>query len=185
MNIIDLFVLFPVVLFAFRGFTRGLIREIFSLIGIVLAVFISFRFMDVMAVLLQPLFDTRSDMLYLMSGILLFILTLVLVHLLALLVERFFKVLKLNLLNKIAGSLFGGLKSAVVVSALLLLLAGFNIPDEQTRNSSLTYPYIIYIAPGVYNVVASVYPGAENFFTTIQNTLEENNPIQDLPLFNP
>lgn len=185
MNILDLIILLPIAYFVFRGFSRGIIREILSLVGIILAVFITFRYMDPVSGLISPLFDESSDIVPLVAGILLFIVTLLCVHLCTLLLEKFMKVLHLNFLNRISGALFGGLKSAVVISACLLLLAGFNTPGEETRNSSLTYAYILYLAPGVYNAIATVYPGAENFITTIEETLQETNPIKELPIFNP
>jgi membrane protein required for colicin V production len=55
------------------------------------------------------------------------------------------------------------------------------VPSEQARQQSATYPYIIYLAPLTYDVVATIYPGAEDFAATIENTLEQYNPIQNFP----
>ena len=71
-----------------------------------------------------------------------------------------------------------------MVSTILLLSAGFNIPKEEVRNESVLYPYIIYMGPWAYDAVAFIYPGAENYTDTIQENLSKYNPIENLPILN-
>jgi membrane protein required for colicin V production len=77
------------------------------------------------------------------------------------------------------------LKGAILMSAIFLLLAGFQVPREDLREQSILYPYVIQAAPVSYNVITAVYPGAENFTDTIRKTLENYNPVDKLPVINP
>jgi membrane protein required for colicin V production len=182
MNLLDFFIVIPIGFFAYRGFMSGVIHEVMNIVGIVLAVFITFEYMHATSVLFNPLFD-NPDHSVVAAGIVLFIATVAAVQLIAYAIQKLLKVIKINFINRLAGLAFGALKSGIVVSAFLLLLAGFNLPGEESRNESISYPYVIYLAPAAFNVVATVYPGAENFIDTIEQSIEENNPIKSLPIF--
>ncbi len=98
--------------------------------------------------------------------------------------KEFLKAVKLSLVNRILGALFGALKSGMVVSAVLLLLAGFNVPNEDARNESYLYSSVIYLAPFTYNAVALVYPGAENYTETLKENISDYNPLENIPFLN-
>lgn len=181
MNLIDFLILIPIIYFAYRGFVNGIIKEVLSIVGIILGVFLTFQYMDPVGEAIKPMFEEGASFVPFISAIIIFVGTLSLVHLAAYLSKKFLETIKLNFVNRIAGAAFGFLKSGIVISAILLILAGFSIPSEEARQNSATYPYVIYLAPWAYDTVATVYPGAEDFSTTIQKTLEQNNPIENFP----
>lgn len=182
MNLLDLFILLPICYFAYKGFVSGFIKEVLGIVGIVFAVFIAFQYMKPVSNIISPLFDS-PDNATIVAGIFLFIVIIVITQLLAYASKRFLELLSINFINRIAGFCFGMLKSGIVVSAFLLLLAGFNMPAEDTREESLTYPMVLVLAPATFNAVATVVPGIESFIITIEEAIEENNPIRTLPIF--
>ncbi|MEX0771267.1 MAG: CvpA family protein [Balneolaceae bacterium] len=184
MNWLDLVILLPIGYFAYRGFVNGLVKEVFSIAGILLAVFVTFTYMDEVSAFLEPYIHQPRDILILISGVFLFIGILVVVHFTAFLIRKLLEVIKLNIINSLFGFVFGGVKAAIVISAFLLFLVGFDVPDDQARSQSLSYSPVIQLAPRAYNVIAKVYPGVDDFVSTIRDTLEESNPIQNLPFFN-
>ncbi len=181
MSLIDFLILIPLAYFAYRGFANGIIKEVLSIVGIILGVFLTFQYMDPVGEAIKPLFEEDASFVPFISAIIIFVGTLSLVHLAAYLSKKFLETIKLNFVNRVAGAAFGFLKSGIVISAILLILAGFSIPSEEARQSSVTYSYVIYLAPWAYDTVATVYPGAEDFTTTIKKTLEQNNPIENFP----
>ncbi len=184
MNLLDLLIFLPILFFCYRGFVNGIIKEVLSIAGIILAVFFTFRYMDEAGSLLRPFFTENAGYIPFISGALIFIGTLVAVHALAFLSKKFLESINLNFINRISGLAFGGLKSGIVVSAFLLILAGFSLPSQQSREDSLLYPYIICLAPWAYNTVAALYPGAADFSDTTRETLNQYNPIQNFPISN-
>lgn len=182
MNLIDFLILIPIAYFAYRGFANGIIKEVLSIVGIILGVFLTFQYMEPVGTVINPLFEEGASFVPFVSAIIIFVGTLAAVHFAAFLSKKFLETIKLNFVNRIAGAAFGFLKSGIVISAILLILAGFNFPSEDARQNSATYPYVIYLAPWAYDTVATVYPGAEDFRTTIQKTLEQYNPIENFPL---
>lgn len=182
MNLLDFLILLPIAYFCYRGFVNGLIKEVLSIVGIVLAVFLTFQYMDPVGQMIAPMFEDKASFIPFASGLLIFVTTLAVVHLAAYLSRKFLETIKLNFINRVSGAAFGFLKSGIVISAILLILAGFNLPSQQSRKQSATYSYIVYLAPWAYDAVATIYPGAEDFTATVQKTLKQYNPIQNFPI---
>lgn len=124
--------------------------------------------MDEVADVIRPLFNSDDSYVIFIAATLIFVLTLIVAQLVDYLAVSFLKVIRLHIINRVLGFFFGFLKGAIIVSAILLLLAGFQYPSEQSREDSLTYSYIVYVAPWAYNLVAD-----QNFTHTIEETLED------------
>ena len=185
MEILDLIIAVPLLYFAYKGAVNGFVKEVLNIIGITLAIFLTFKYMDALSVLIEPFFeDQAAAYIPFLSAALLFIGTLCVVGLVAYLTKELLKAVKLSAVNRLLGAAFGILKSGMIISTILLLLAGFNIPKEEVRDNSILYPYIIYLGPWTYEAVAFIYPGAEGYTETIQENLSKYNPVKNLPFLN-
>lgn len=182
MNLLDFLILIPICYFCYRGFVNGIVTEVLNIIGIILAVFLTFQYMDTLAYFMRPLFNENAGYIPFVSATLIFIGTVSAVQLVDFLAKKILAIIKLNFINRLSGLTFGFLKSGIVVSAILLILAGFNLPSQQSRSNSVTYSYIIYLAPWAYDAVAFVYPGAEYFTETVNKTLDQYDPVENFPL---
>lgn len=183
MNTLDFLIVLPIIFFAYRGFKNGLIKEVLSIIGIVLGVFLTFQYMEEAGTYIQPFFEDNADYIPFVAAFIIFIGTLLAVNLVAIAARKVLETIQLNFINRVTGLAFGALKCGIIISALLLLAAGFNMPSQEVREKSSSYPYVIYLAPWAYDRVASVYPGAEDFTETIRETLDKHNPINSFPSF--
>lgn len=184
MLFLDLIIAVPILYFAYKGVVNGLVKEVLNIVGIILAIFLTFNYLDVFTGIISPIFEEGVSYVPFISGALLFVGTLGVVALVAYGTKEFLKAVKLSLVNRILGALFGALKAGMVVSALLLLLAGFNVPNEEAREKSYLYSPVIYLAPLTYNTVALVYPGAENYTETLKSNISEYNPLENIPFLN-
>jgi len=186
MNIIDLVILIIFVLFAIRGYVNGFIKEALGIVGLFLAVFLTFKYMDEGSKWLefiQPYLFMGKSYLPFLAGALIFILVLVFISITGYMLTRFVQAIHLSIPNRILGSVAALIKSGILISAVLLILAGFNVPDPPSRRESVSYPYVIHMAPWAYDLVATVWPGAANFTNTISKTLNKNNPLNEFPIF--
>lgn len=166
MYLLDFLIVIPILFFALRGIKNGLIGEVLGIIGLIAAVYLTFEYMDEVANLIHPLFGSEASYVIFVAALLIFIVTLLLVQLLDYFSSNFIRFVKLQSLNRTLGFFFGLLKGAIIMSALLLILSGFQIPSKQSQKSSITYSYIIYLAPIAYNTVSN-----KNFTQTIEDTL--------------
>lgn len=183
MNILDLLIILPVGYFAYKGFLAGIIQEVLGIAGIIMGVFVTFAYMKPVSVIIEPVF-TNPDTATIVAGLLLFIGTIAIVQTAGYMVRKFLELIKLNFINRIAGFFFGALKSVIVVSSFLWLFAGFNLPAEETKRESVTYPLVIPIAPMVFDMVSSAVPSTRSFIETLEETIREDNPIRNNPFYN-
>ncbi len=179
MNLLDFLIIIPILFFCFRGVKNGLIGELLGIIGLIAAVYLTFQYMGEAAEIIRPLFNEGHAYIIFIAGALIFFVTLILAQLLDYFSAKFLNLVKLQTINRILGFFFGLLKGAIIVSAILIILAGFQVPSEQLREESVTYSYVIYLAPWAYNTVAT-----ENFTETIEETFEKYKPIEDFPVVN-
>jgi len=177
MNTIDIIVLIPIVYFGVMGFRNGFVRELFGVAGIVLSIFLTFYYMHSLAEIIVSYGLVNAEFAPYISGIIIFIGTLATVQLIAWVIKKFLEKVYLSTANRILGSIFGILKSSIIISALLLLLSGLKLPSEDLRKESISYPYLVQVAPLAYNTAALMYPGTEDFAKTIKGTIKEYNPI--------
>lgn len=184
MLILDLIIGIPLLYFGYKGAVNGLVKEVLNIVGITLAIFLTFNYLDAFTGLIAPMFEEGASYVPFVSGVILFIGTLAVVAIVAYTTKELLKAVKLSMVNRILGGAFGALKSGLVVSAVLLLLAGFNVPSDEARNESYLYPAVIYLAPLTYNAVALVYPGAENYTETLKENIGEYNPLENIPFLN-
>lgn len=185
MAIIDLIIAVPILYFAYKGAMNGLVKEILNIVGLALGIFLTFKYMDALSVILEPFFDDKTAAyIPFLSAAILFLGTLGIIALIGYLTKELLKAVKLSAINRILGATFGIIKSGMIVSTILLLLAGFNIPKEESRDQSLLYPYVIHIGPWAYDTVAIIYPGAEDFSENLKENLSKYNPVENVPFLN-
>lgn len=177
MNLVDGFILIPLVYYAFRGFKNGFIREAFSVVGLIIAVFFAFSFMGPVSEAATVAWDISFEHLPYIAFAVIFLVLLIAFNLVIIFTEHLLKALYLSMPNRVFGLILASLKCALLISVVILFLSGFDIPGEQTKAESMSYPFFAQIAPVVYDGIAVIYPGAESFTDTVQETIDQYNPI--------
>jgi len=150
MSLLDLAILLIVLFFSFQGFRNGLVREILTLAGLLAALFVALHYMAPLSLWLLKFVELSVELVSILSATILFSLVFTIALIFAYLIQKFLEVIHLNLINRLFGLFFGGLKSAIVISLLLIFMAGMNIPDQEIRQESLIYSYILRLAPMVF-----------------------------------
>ena len=115
--IVDIFIGLPLLYLAYKGAVNGIVKEILNIVGLVLAVYITFNYMDTAATYVAALFeDGAQSFIPFLAGALLFIIVLSLVSLIAYWTREWLDAVKLGTVNRFLGSLFGILKGSVFFS---------------------------------------------------------------------
>lgn len=146
MVILDFLVLIPLCWYGFLGFRHGLIYEIFSLLALILGCWLSNKFAETIAIWIgTPIFSKP------ISFILIFICTLVLVHLVGRYVKKAVKMAIPPFIDKLFGLLFGVTKVLLISSVILYFIQGIDkyeiIIKKETKENSKVYKYVEPIAP--------------------------------------
>jgi membrane protein required for colicin V production len=153
MNYIDIILLIPMAWFAYKGFGKGLIIELFSLIALIAGIYAAVYFSDYAAKFLIGNFTLNEDYVPIISFVITFIGVVVIVYFAGKLLEKLVDMVALGILNKLTGAAFGILKAAVFMSIVIMLINSIDnkwIPKEKKKESVLYSP-VSAIAPLLWN----------------------------------
>jgi len=154
-SLLDIFLLIPMLLFAWGGYKKGFIISLASLAALLLGLYFAFFFSDYSAGLLTEYFTISEKYLAAISFVVTFVVVIVAVILLGNALEKVVKVLMLGFLDKAAGAVFGLLKGALYMSILIFVVnyfdSGQNIIKKENREKSLFYEPVESVAPFLYS----------------------------------
>lgn len=183
--LLDILIGLPLLYTAYKGAVNGIVKELLNILGVVLAVYGTFKYMDEVAAFISKFFeDPTQSFIPFLAGAIIFIGVLSVISIIGYWTRAWLDAVNLGTVNRFLGAIFGMLKAAIIISTVFILLSGFNIPSDDVRKQSFIYPYIIQVGPTAFNVVTTIYPAAENYTETLKKTLDNYNPIQNLPAIN-
>ncbi len=153
MNVLDIIFIIPLAWFAYKGFQKGFIIELCSLIALILGIYFAINFSYFASDILVKNFDIADKYLAIVAFIVTFIAVVFGVFFIGKVIEKFIDVLMLGFLNQLAGAAFGVLKAAFLISIVLWIINSFDftnslIKKEQKENSIL-YEHLETFAPTV------------------------------------
>ena len=157
MNWIDFVILIILVFALFRGFTDGLVKELASLLALVLGIWGAIKFSGLTAEKLYDFFDMTGKYV----GILAFVITLVIlvliIQVVGVLADRFIKAISLGFLNRLLGMVFGVIKTALILSIIFVVLNAIHakhpfLPEEKIKQSKFYNP-IADLAPAIFPII--------------------------------
>ncbi len=150
MNIVDIILCIPLIWFGFKGFKKGLIIEITSLVALILGIYIAYHFSSITAEFLTSNFDMKKNV-ALISFIITFVGVVIGIYFIGKLVEKFVDIVQLGFVNKIGGLVFGILKTAFIISTLFYIVASVDKDDllvsKEIKDDSLLYRPVASLAP--------------------------------------
>lgn len=157
MNFIDAIIAIPILWFAYKGFTKGLIIELATLIALLLGIYIAGHFSDYTADFLRNKMDFHSKYMSIISFSITFIGIVLLVMLFGKSLEKVVNVLLLSFVNKISGAIFGLMKAAFVISTFIYILGIFDAEQKlispELQQGSLLYKPVKTIAPALFPII--------------------------------
>ena len=145
MNYLDILLLIPIIIAAWRGFKKGFVIEIFTLLALLVGIYAGIHFSDYMATILRDSVGIESEYLPAISFTVTFLLVGAMVYFLGKLIEKGLKIVALGMVNKIAGLFFGVVKMIFILSAALVILESYDergkfIPTNLKTDSLLYGP---------------------------------------------
>jgi membrane protein required for colicin V production len=159
-NYFDIIIIIPLLWGGFKGFKKGLVVEVASLLALFLGVWGGVKFSSVSASYLGEMFSISENVMPLISFAITFILIVIAVFALAKLLQKVVKMASLSTINKIAGALFGALKFALIISVILSVVNNVNkelhFIEPEMEESSLLYKPIsklaVILIPGIEEI---------------------------------
>jgi membrane protein required for colicin V production len=151
MNILDVLIGIPLVWAIIKGFSRGFVYEIASLVGLILGIYVAINFSGYVADLFASYFHWKGRAAWLASLLITFAAVVMGIKLLGQLMEKVAESLAMGPLNHIAGALAGALKSALILSIFIYMinLVDFNqsLVSPKNRKESYLWQPVSDVAP--------------------------------------
>ncbi len=151
MNYIDIVLGILLIVAAVRGFIKGFIVELASLLALILGIWGAIHFSHFTADILVNNLDIQSEHISIVAFVITFIVILVAVHILGNIVTKLVEAMALGFINHLAGLLFGVFKTALILSILLLFFDRINqngdIIAEETIEKSQVYEPLKSLVP--------------------------------------
>ncbi|MDE7374272.1 MAG: CvpA family protein, partial [Odoribacter sp.] len=122
MNYIDIIILLFLLFGACRGFSRGLIIEVATLVGLILGVCLAISHSSYTEGILRDFLNISSSYLSYIALAVTFIAVVVAVFIIGKVLTKIVDIIALGLLNKMLGTALGILKYFIIVCALLLIV---------------------------------------------------------------
>lgn len=136
MNGVDIFTIVLLSFFALRGILVGFIKEILSLVGLIVAVFVSLKFSDLMSFYLKGIKDPL--LLKVASILILFVLIIFLTQLVIFLVRKALKPTFISVVDRFLGFTLGLMEGFIVSGTILYLAGRFNVVRPYIEKSKFS-----------------------------------------------
>ncbi|MFO7811271.1 MAG: CvpA family protein [Candidatus Delongbacteria bacterium] len=140
MNIVDIFVIGIIGLFAFIGFWKGFIIQLFHALGIFCAFYFN---TPVSRFIANNLSSEPEGVIMFIVGIAAFLIIFAIFYITGIIVSRSANIILTSVPNRISGIIFGGLKGFLIVTVVFLIIRSFGgeeflkryvTPDKMTDN---------------------------------------------------
>ncbi|MEM6866446.1 MAG: CvpA family protein [Bacteroidota bacterium] len=157
MSFLDIVIGILLVWGLYKGLKNGLFVEIASLIALIAGIYGAIHFSYLAGDYLNEKVNWSETYVKVAAFLITFFLIVVAIHFAGRFLTKIADFAMLGLLNKIAGGIFGALKTAIILGALLIfferLTSSFNFVDEETKKSSIFYEPVKEIGALVFSLV--------------------------------
>jgi len=154
MNILDIIILVCLVPAVVVGLWKGFISQAISLISIIVGVWASARFANIVGEWLVKYLTVSESVIKVISFILILVVVIVVLYLVGRMLEGVIKLVTLGWLNKLLGVIFSLAKCVIILGVVVIafnaLNNAFDLVKPSVISDSILYPIINDIADSVF-----------------------------------
>lgn len=141
MNILDILLIVIVAFCVIRSWSKGFIREIFSILGIIVGVLVASRYYQLLFPYVSR-YISDDAFISLLSFTLVFLGTFIIVAVLGMLVKALVRIMFVGWVDHTMGGIFGFVKGLLFISLLIWILTTFLPKGSSLLRDSRFSPYI-------------------------------------------
>jgi membrane protein required for colicin V production len=166
--LIDFIAIGLIVLAIIKGFRKGLVVAVFSLLAFVIGLAAALKLSAVVAEYLGTNINISQRWLPVLAFAIVFFVVVLLVRLGAKIIEGGLQMAMLGWLNKLGGVVFYLLLYFLIFSIILFYATKINIIKNETAQVYNTYPIVYPIAPVVMDTLGTIIPFFEDMFAELE-----------------
>lgn len=153
MNTLDIILLLCFLPGIIRGIRKGFLEQALSLAGIIISVWMAFKFMNLVCGWIQPYLEVNETVLHVIAFAVILIVISLAVALIAKLLTKVVSMAMLGWLNKLLGVVLSAVVTALILGVVIVLIdtvnAKFGLINQELLDSSVLYGAI---RDGAYTV---------------------------------
>ncbi len=165
MNIYDLIIFLPLTYGMIRGLFRGFVKELVSLISIVIAFIIAETYSAQLTQYIQSIADIADKTAVIVAYLAVFVGSLIIVLLFSNIIHSILKAIKLIWLNSLFGAALGALKWVILIGIALNVFEAidskFHFANQDKKEQSVAYYSIQKIPSNLWEATNEFYQGVE------------------------
>jgi membrane protein required for colicin V production len=165
---IDIITVIAIAYAIFKGYTKGLIVAVFSVVGLLVGLAAAVKLSAIVAGWLTAHSKLSQQLIPSLAFLIVFLAAIWLVRLGAKMVEETIKFALLGWVNKLGGIAFFGIIYLTVLSVMLFYLEQIKFFDKATFSSSALWPYYKDWGAKAINGIGVVLPWFKNIFAQLQ-----------------
>ncbi len=169
---LDIIVVLIVAFGFYAGFSRGLVKTAFDTMSLVIGILAAMILSSFTQDLLESMFNISETFTYLISVVITFIVVMAAIRFIGRRIEDILEAANINIINKLAGGVLQGAFFAFLLSMLIWTLGNYNIMKPETRENSVTYPYLEPLPEAGKSVFVAVKPIFQDFWDNTVRALK-------------
>lgn len=162
--IIDLLFLITAIYGVYLGYSRGIIKTVFTVLSVLFGIIIAFRFSPDTTKLLETLFTSTNPLMFIAGFLLTFVLTMIGIRTFARVLENGLESANINFINQAAGAALTAAFTTLLYSSLVLFADKAHLIEENTKDESFTYSYLEKYPKTMWRVVGQAKPALQRFW---------------------
>ena len=170
--LLDLIYVVIICLAIFRGYRRGLVVGLFSLVSVIVGLAAAMKLSLVAAGYIGKVISISEKWMPIISFTVVFLLVVLLIAWCARLIQKAMEMVMLGWVNKLAGILLFAAIYTLVYSVLLFYAGQMKLLQPETISQSVTYSFIQPWGPKVINGFGSILPVFRDLFGELEKFFE-------------
>ncbi|MBK8565172.1 MAG: CvpA family protein [Saprospiraceae bacterium] len=148
----------------YQGYSRGIIKTVFTAFSIVFGLMVAFKFTPAATRFLETAFHSTSPMNFVGGFLLAFLLTMIIIRMAAQFLEKLLQSANINFINQAAGGILLASLYTLVFSLLVWFGAQAHIITPENTKGSLTYEQLRAFPSKMKGVYDIIKPGFQDFW---------------------
>lgn len=182
MEIIDFIILIPLFYGGWKGFKKGFVMELFTILALLVGLYAAFHFSDKITEMIVGKTHEKPGYLPAISFLLLFLAVGAMVYFGGKALEQILKIAQLSFLNKGIGAVIGILKWGYLVGCIFVFIQSLDANEKlitkKNKDHALLYPVVT-------GLVSHTIPGVTNtrlfdYMDSIEKANETNLTIEQV-----
>lgn len=155
MGITDIIILIIIGVFGIKGVFKGLVSEVFGMMGLILGYVLAYQFYP-HAAKLMSFIGLSQNIADKVGFVIMFLAVYIIVLVVGIVLKKFFKAIQLGWADRTGGFFFGAVKAAVILSIILtitLTIIPSSAKMHKDLKKSMISSYLLSITPMVFELL--------------------------------